>query len=78
MLQDVHVKIKFRLVITKAAFNKKKNLFTRKLDLTFSKKLVKCCICRRKTLGTLKNRSGILYVVLEKHEADQLGRSCEK
>jgi len=41
MLQDVHVKIKSGIVIAKAAFNKKKkkkNLFTRKLDLNFSKK----------------------------------------
>jgi hypothetical protein len=30
--------------MVKAAFNKKKNLFTSKLDLNLRKKLVKCCI----------------------------------
>jgi hypothetical protein len=36
--------IKSRIVMAKAAFNKKKNLFTSKLDLKLSKKLVKCYI----------------------------------
>jgi hypothetical protein len=52
--------------------------FTRKLDLNLRNKLVKCYIGRWKNLGTLKNRSEIPYVVLEKQEEDQLGRSCEK
>ena len=36
--------IKRRIVMAKAAFNKKKKLFTSKLDLNFRKKLVKCYI----------------------------------
>jgi hypothetical protein len=36
--------IKFRIDMAKAAFNKKKNLFTSKLDLNLRKKLVKCYI----------------------------------
>ena len=34
--------IKSRIAMEKAAFNKKKNLFTSKLDLNLRKKLVKC------------------------------------
>jgi hypothetical protein len=33
---------KSRIAMAKAAFNKKKNLFTSKLDLNLMKKLVKC------------------------------------
>src|SRR5215470_4382960 len=36
--------IKSRIAMAKAAFNKKKNLFTSKLDLNFRKKLVKCYV----------------------------------
>ena len=36
--------IKFRIVMVRAAFNKKKNLFTSKLDLNMRKKLVKCYV----------------------------------
>jgi hypothetical protein len=36
--------IKSRISMAKAAFNKKKNLFTSKLDLNLRKKLVKCYI----------------------------------
>jgi hypothetical protein len=36
--------IKSKIAMVKAAFNKKKSLFTRKLDLNLSKKLVKCYI----------------------------------
>ena len=36
--------IKSRIVMAKAAFNRKKNLFTSKLDLNLRKKLVKCYI----------------------------------
>ena len=36
--------IKSRIAMAKAAFNKKKTLFTRKLDLNLRKKLVKCYI----------------------------------
>jgi len=34
--------IKSRIAMAKAAFNKKKNLFTSTLDLNLRKKLVKC------------------------------------
>jgi hypothetical protein len=37
-------KIKSRIAMAKAAFNKKKNLFTSKLDLNLRNKLVKCYI----------------------------------
>jgi hypothetical protein len=36
--------IESRIAMTKAAFNKKKTLFTSKLDLNLRKKLVKCYI----------------------------------
>ena len=36
--------IKSRIAMTKAAFNKKKNPFTSKLDLNLRKKLVKCYV----------------------------------
>ena len=36
--------IKSRIVMAKAAFNKKKNLSTSKLDLILRKKLVKCYV----------------------------------
>ena len=36
--------IKSRISMAKAAFNKKKNLFTSKLDLNLRKKLVKCYV----------------------------------
>jgi hypothetical protein len=44
MRHDVHTKLKFRIAITKAAFNNKKTFFTRKLDLNLRKKLIKCYI----------------------------------
>jgi len=37
-------KIKSRTVMKKAAFDKKKNLFTRKLDINLRKELVECYI----------------------------------
>ena len=40
---DAH-EIKYRIVVTKATFSKKKTLFTSRLDLSLSKKLVKCYI----------------------------------
>jgi hypothetical protein len=40
MMQGVHEKL--RIAMAKAAFNKKKTLFTSKLDLVLRKKLVKC------------------------------------
>jgi hypothetical protein len=36
--------IKFRIAMAKTAFNKKKTLFTSKLELNLRKKLVKCYI----------------------------------
>ena len=36
--------IKSRIAMAKAAFNKKKNLFTSKLDLNLMNKLVKCYV----------------------------------
>ena len=36
--------IKSRIAMAKVAFNKKKNLFTSKLDLNLRKKLVKCYV----------------------------------
>ena len=36
--------IKSRIAMAKAAFNKKKTLFTSKLDLNLRKKLIKCYI----------------------------------
>ena len=41
-VQDVHVKLNPELPMAKTAFNKKKTLFTSKLDLNLKKKLVKC------------------------------------
>jgi predicted adenine nucleotide alpha hydrolase (AANH) superfamily ATPase len=35
--------IQYRIAMAKAALNRKKNLFTTKLDLSLRKKLVKCC-----------------------------------
>ena len=44
MMEDVRVKLNPRIAMAKAAFNKKKTLFTSKLDLNLRKKLVKCYI----------------------------------
>ena len=47
MLTDVGrctCEIKSRIAMAKAALNKRKNLFTSKLDLTLRKKLVKCYV----------------------------------
>jgi hypothetical protein len=43
--------IKSRVAMAKAAFNKKKTLFTSKLDLNLRKKLVKCYICSMALYG---------------------------
>jgi hypothetical protein len=40
-VQDLHVKLKYRVAMTKAAFNKKKILFTSKFDIHLRKKLLK-------------------------------------
>ena len=44
--------IKSRIAMAKAAFNKKKNLFTSKLDLNLRKKLVKCYVWSMALYGT--------------------------
>jgi hypothetical protein len=44
MMKKCTREIKFRIAMAKAAFNKKKTLFTSKLDLNLRKKLVKCYI----------------------------------
>jgi hypothetical protein len=40
----VYREIKARIAMAKAAFNRKKTLFTSKLDLELRKKLVKCYV----------------------------------
>ena len=57
--------IKTRIVIAKTAFNRKKTLFTSKLDLNLRKKLVKCYIWSVALYGaeswdTSESRSEIL------------------
>jgi hypothetical protein len=44
MMQDVHVKLNPGLPSAEAAFNKKKTIFTSKLDLNLRKQLAKCYI----------------------------------
>jgi hypothetical protein len=48
--------IKFRIVMAKAAFNRKNTLFISKLDLNLREKLVKCCIWSS-NLDTSESRS---------------------
>jgi hypothetical protein len=43
-MECVLVKLKCRIAMAKAAFNKKRTLFTNILDLELRKKLVKCYI----------------------------------
>ena len=43
--------IKYKICMAKAAFNRKKTLFTSKLDLNLSKKLLKCYIWSMVILG---------------------------
>ena len=45
MSSDMRVKLKFRMAIARAAFNKKKVIFTSKLDSNIRKRLFKCYIC---------------------------------
>jgi hypothetical protein len=68
--------------MAKAAFNKKKILFTSELYFNLRKKLLKCYIWRRACYGAeCRCRSEIpgkfWNVVLEK-DGDHLDRSCEK
>jgi hypothetical protein len=55
--------IKSRIAMAKAAFNKKKALFTSKLDLNLKKKLVKCYIWSIAFYGA---ETGILRIVDQK------------
>ena len=74
--------------MAKAAFNKKKTLFTSKLDLNLRKKLVKCYIWSMVLYGaetwTLRAADQkyvpekFRNVALEKDGEDQLDRSREK
>jgi hypothetical protein len=52
--------IKFRTVMTKAVFNKKKTLFTSTMDLNLRKKLVKCYIWSIALCGA---ETGTVWVV---------------
>ena len=56
--------IKYRIARAKAAFNKKKNLFTSTLDLELRKKLVKCYIWSIALYGA---ETWMLRVVDQKH-----------
>ena len=78
--------IKSRIARAKAAFNKKRALFTNTLDLKLEKKLVKCYISSIAVYGA---ETWTLRAVDQKHlesfECDagegwknQLDRSCEK
>ena len=79
--------IKCRTAMAKAAFNKKKALFTSTLDLELRKKLVKCYIgsialngAEPSTLRAVdqKHLESFEMWVLEKDGKDQLDRACEK
>jgi hypothetical protein len=78
--------IKSRIVMAKPAYNKKRALFTSKMDLEYRKELVKCYICNITlygaetwTLRTVDQKHLESYeMVLEKDGEDQLDRSCEK
>ena len=43
--------IKSRITMAKAAFTRRKTLFTSKLELKLSKKLVKCCMWNMELYG---------------------------
>jgi len=79
--------IKCRIAIAKAAFNKKRTLFTSRLDLKLRTKLVKCYIWSIALYGaetwTLravghKHLESSEILVLEKDGDNQLDQSCEK
>ena len=79
--------LKCRTAMAKAAFNKKKALFTSTLDLELRKKLVKCYIgsialngAEPSTLRAVdqKHLESFEMWVLEKDGKDQLDRACEK
>jgi hypothetical protein len=58
--------------MAKAEFNKKKNLFTSKLDLNLRKKLVKCYIWSMALYGA---ETWTLRTVVLKH-LESFGRGC--
>ena len=72
--------------MAKAAFNKKKNLFTSKLDLNLWKKLVKCYVWSMALYGaetwTLRatDQKGVesFEMWCWRRMENQLDRSCEK
>jgi hypothetical protein len=73
--------IKSRIAMVKAAFIKKRALFTSNMDLELRKKLVKCYIWRIALYGaeTWTIRAvDQKHLVLEKDGEGQLDRSCEK
>jgi hypothetical protein len=69
--------IKCRIAVAKAAFNKKKALFTSTLDLELRKKLMKCYIWSIALYGA-EIWTLLAVDVLEKDGKVQLDRSCEK
>ena len=78
--------IKSRIAMEKAAFNKKKNCFTIKLDLNLRKRLERCYIWSIALYGaetwtlraTDQKHLESFEMLLEKNGEDQLDRSCEK
>jgi hypothetical protein len=56
--------IKSRIVMIKAAFNKKRALFTSTLDLELRKKLVKCYIWSMALYGP---ETGMLWAIDQQH-----------
>jgi len=78
--------IKSRIALAKAAFSKKKTLFTSKFDLNLRKKLIKCYIWSMAFYGaetwTLRTADekyleSFEMLMMEKDGEDQLDRSCE-
>ena len=64
MMEDVLVKLNVRIAVAKAAFNKKKALFTITLDLELRKKAVKCYIWSKALHGV---ETWTLRAVDQKH-----------
>jgi len=74
--------IKSKIAMAKAAFSKKKTLFTSKLDLNLRKKPIKCYIW---SMALYVAETWMLRAADQKHlesfeeeDEDQLDRSCEK
>jgi hypothetical protein len=64
MMEDGNCEIKCRIAMAKAAFNKKKTLFTSTLDLELRKRLVKCYIWNISLYGA---ETWTLRAVYQKH-----------